>query len=190
MIKSLYLLIGAPGSGKTTVAEVIAKEDKDVAHYSTGELLRNEAKSGSELGKSIEKIINAGNIVPVSIALKTIIKAIKSSTCSTILIDGYPRSLEQMSGLDEALHVETEIVLKGVIEIVVSDEVAKQRVLGRNRGVDDDIKVFNHRMKVYKEPLYEIQKFYESKNLLFKVNAEQNLESVIKDTKKIVDRDS
>ena len=59
MIKSLFLLIGAPGSGKTTVAEILANEDKDVAHYSTGELLRNEVKSGSKLGKTIENLVVA-----------------------------------------------------------------------------------------------------------------------------------
>ena len=186
MIKSPFLLIGAPGSGKTTVAEILANEDKDVAHYSTGELLRNEVKSGSKLGKTIEKIINNGDIVPVETALQTIFKAIKSSTCSTILIDGYPRSIEQMNGLEKSLHVEKSIVLRGVIEVVVNDKIAKQRVLGRNRGVDDDIKVFNHRLEVYKEPLKEIEDFYIHKNLPFKVSAEQELKSVTNQIREII----
>ena len=67
----------------------------------------------------------------------------------TIIIDGYPRSLEQMSALDEYLKNEKELELVYCIEVVVSEEVAKDRVLERNRGDDDKVEVFNNRMSVY-----------------------------------------
>jgi adenylate kinase len=184
--KSLFLIIGAPGSGKTTDAQIIAKDDENIAHFSTGELLRAEIKTKSSLGKTIESFINKGNIVPVEIALEAIIKAIKSTTCKTILIDGYPRSIEQMIGLNNKLKSENDITLKGVIEVVVSDEVAQDRVLGRNRGIDDDMKVFEHRMKVYKEPLKDIENFYKKQNLLFKVNGNQDIKSVVEEINKII----
>jgi adenylate kinase len=180
-MKNLFLIIGAPGSGKTTDAEIIAQNDKNIAHYSTGELLRAEVASGSELGLDIGKRISAGELVPVEVALNTIIKAINSSTCNTILIDGYPRSDEQMIGLDSILKNQKNISLKYVVEVEVSEETAMERVLGRNRGADDNIEVFKNRMCVYSEPLSGIQKFYNSKNILHKINGEREIEVVVKE---------
>ena len=180
-MKNLFLIIGAPGSGKTTDAQQIAQNDKDIAHFSTGELLRYEVASGSELGKLIETRMNKGELVPVEVALNTIVKAIKNSTCNTILIDGYPRSFEQMIGLDTILVHEKYIKLVSVIEIVVSYETAKNRVLGRARGSDDNIKVFENRMGIYNKPLKNIQKFYNVKNILHKISGEKDINSVVQD---------
>ena len=178
-MKKLFLIIGAPGSGKTTDAQIIAEQNEDIAHYSTGELLRAEVTSGSELGKVIGKRMSAGKLVPVQVALDTITKAINASTCNTILIDGYPRSNEQMMGLDTVLKNEENITLKYVIEVDVSEETAMNRVLGRNRGADDNIEVFKNRMNVYNEPLKGIQDFYNSKNLLYTISGEDTIEIVV-----------
>lgn len=186
IMKSLFLIIGAPGSGKTTDAEIIAEQNENIAHYSTGELLRAEVSSGSELGKTIGKRMNAGELVPVEVALNTIVKAINNSTCNTILIDGYPRSDEQMMGLDTILKNEQNISLKSVIEVVVSEDTAMNRVLGRNRGNDDNIEIFKNRMNVYNEPLKGIQEFYTSKNLLFKISGEEDIEVVVNAMNKFI----
>jgi adenylate kinase len=127
----------------------------------------------------IDSFISKGLIVPIEIAIDTITSAIKSAPADVILFDGYPRSFEQMNELDKFLATDTEVELVSVIEVVVSEEVARDRVLGRSRGADDKVEVFNNRMKVYTEPLAVIQSFYEGKNLLKKIDGERSVDAIV-----------
>jgi len=165
-MKKLFLIIGAPGSGKTTDSELIAKENENITHYSTGDMLRAEVASGSSLGAEIDSFISKGLIVPIKIAIQTIVNAIKNTSTDIIIIDGYPRSMEQLNALDEYLKTDKSLELCSVIEVEVSEETARDRVLGRARGADDNTEVFDNRMKVYTEPLADIQTFYTAKNIL------------------------
>jgi adenylate kinase len=149
-LKKLFLIIGAPGSGKTTDAQLIAKNNSDITHYSTGDMLRDEVAKASELGLEIDSYISQGLIVPISIAIKTITNALKNS-----------------------LH------LVSVIEVKVSEETAKDRVLGRARGADDNTEVFDNRLKIFTEPLAEIETFYTSKNLLKTIDGEREIEEIV-----------
>lgn len=179
-MKKLFLIIGAPGSGKTTDSSLIAQNNTStIAHYSTGELLRDEVASGSELGKTIDSYISAGNLVPLNIVIDTIVHAIKNSPKDVVLIDGFPRSDEQMKALDALLEKESSVKLVSVIEVEVSEQVACDRVLGRARGADDNVQVFKNRMKVYTEPLAGIQSFYGAKKLLHKINGERSIDAIV-----------
>ncbi|WP_418179132.1 adenylate kinase [Aliarcobacter lanthieri] len=178
-MKKLFLIIGAPGSGKTTDAELISKKHINITHYSTGDMFRAEVASGSQRGELIDTFIKAGNIVPIDIAIETILKAIKNAPTDIIVIDGYPRSLEQMIELDKYLVNENEVELISCIEVVVSEKVARDRVLGRARGADDNVEVFNNRMRVYTESLEQIQAFYEEKGILKKINGERTIEEIV-----------
>lgn len=180
-MKKLFLIIGAPGSGKTTDAELIAKEDSTITHYSTGDMLRAEIASGSVIGKNIESYVSQGLIVPIEIAIQTIVKAIKSAPTDTVILDGYPRSLEQMNALEDFLVSEDTLTLASVIEVEVSEDTARDRVLGRARGADDNTEVFNNRMKVYLEPLADIKNFYTKKNILKIVSGEGTIEEIVKE---------
>jgi adenylate kinase len=188
-MKKLFLIIGAPGSGKTTDASIIAKKHaQNIVHYSTGDMLREEVASGSELGQTIDGFISRGALVPLNIIIDTIISAIKGAPVDNVLIDGYPRSVEQMTALDEILENETDIELVSVIEVRVSEQVAKERILGRAADAkpgeersDDSVEVFFDRMKIYTDPLAEIQSFYTAKNLLEVINGERTLEVIVED---------
>ena len=178
-MKKLFLIIGAPGSGKTTDAELIAAKHNNITHYSTGDMFRAEVASGTQRGEIIETYISAGNIVPIDIAIETILQAIKNAPTDVIIIDGYPRSIEQMVELDKYLINDSVVKLVNVIEVEVSEQVARDRVLGRLRGSDDNVEVFNNRMRVYTEPLEQIQEFYTKKDLLKKINGERTIEKIV-----------
>ena len=178
-MKKLFLIIGAPGSGKTTDAELIAQKNDNTTHYSTGDMLRAEVATKSELGQEIEQYISKGLIVPIEVAIKTITTAIKNAPTNIIILDGYPRSMEQLDALDKYLQNDNSLELVSVIEVAVSEETARDRVLGRNRGADDNTEVFNNRMKVYIEPLADIQAFYNSKNILKVLSGEGTIETIV-----------
>ena len=186
-MKKLFLIIGAPGSGKTTDAELIAKENSQITHYSTGDMLRAEVATKSELGLEIDQYISKGLIVPIAVAIKTITNAIKNAPTDIIIIDGYPRSMEQLNALDEYLATDISLDLTSVIEVEVSEETARDRVLGRNRGADDNNEVFDNRMKVYLEPLKEIQEFYKAKDILKVISGEGTIEEIVDEMESFIE---
>ncbi|RUM61251.1 MAG: adenylate kinase [Sulfurimonas sp.] len=179
-MKKLILIIGAPGSGKTTDAELIAQHHaQHISHYSTGDMLRAEAASGSDRGNIIESYISKGNIVPIDIVIETIVHAIKKAATPAVILDGYPRSIEQMEALEHYMQHHHDVTLVSVIEVHVSDAVAHERVVGRARGADDCHDIFERRMTIYKEPLAAIEAFYRRKNLLHVIDGERSIDIVV-----------
>ncbi|PPK61975.1 adenylate kinase [Malaciobacter marinus] len=183
-MKKLFLIIGAPGSGKTTDAELIASKHENITHYSTGDMLRAEIASGSSRGEEIDSFVSKGLIVPIDIVIETIVTAIKNTSTNIVVIDGYPRSIEQMKELDKYLENEKEVELVNVIEVEVSQDTAFKRVLGRAADAvvvrdDDNEEVFLNRMKLYTEPLEEIKSFYTQKDILKVISGEGTIDQIV-----------
>ncbi|WP_428737829.1 adenylate kinase [Sulfurimonas sp.] len=185
-MKKLFLIIGAPGSGKTTDAELIAKNNEHISHYSTGDMLRAEVARNTPRGQEINKYTSKGEIVPIAIVIETIVNAIKASKNNLVIIDGYPRSIEQMMELDRYLQESSDVKLTSVIEVEVDEETARDRVLGRARGEDDNNEVFDNRMKVYMEPLEEIRSFYNSKDLLKVISGKGTIDEIVSEMESFI----
>ena len=97
------LFLGAPGSGKGTQSKKIEAEF-NIPQISTGDLLRAETASGSDIGEELKKIMSSGKFVSDDVVLKVVSKKITSDDCKNgFILDGFPRNLSQASSLDMLL---------------------------------------------------------------------------------------
>ncbi len=120
------VLLGPPGAGKGTQAEVLCKEFS-IPHISTGNMLREAIEAGSKLGKKAKKLMDEGILVPDDVINRLVVERIREEDCKEgYLFDGFPRTIPQALALDKE-----EVFLDIVIEIDVPDEVVVKRMSGR-----------------------------------------------------------
>ena len=174
-MQNLFLILGKSGSGKTTVSEYIIKQNSDkIEHYSMG----NEFRKIAENDKEIAKYVFTGKRVPYDIAKKILNIIIKKFSKNIILLDGFPRDYKQTELLELLLKT-YNINLKNVFEIDIPDDIAKQRVLNRARGSDDNSIVFKSRLNDYNQQMVKIREHYS--HLIIKINGNQDVK-IITDT--------
>ncbi len=123
------ILLGAPGAGKGTQAALISKE-LGLLHLASGDLFREEVAKGSELGKVAKSYMDKGLLVPDDIAIKMILGRLASLSGQGIILDGFPRTLEQAQALDKALKTQGRAIDKAVY-LKVSTEELVRRLSGR-----------------------------------------------------------
>ena len=182
MSKKLILIIGAPGSGKTTDATLVAKNHTDsITSYSLGDMLKEEIAKETTLGKINNDYISKGELVPTAIVIDTICNAIQNAPTDIVLLDGFPRKEKQMKIFADVLRTRMEKVeLVSVIEVRVSEAVARERVLGRTEiREDDQEQIFNNRMNIYRDTIEEIEKFYKGSGLLKMIDGEREAKDVV-----------
>ena len=174
------VIFGPPGAGKGTQSNFIVKKFK-LHQLSTGELLRNEIKNNTELGKKISSIINSGNLVSDDIVGNLIENFISNKIFKNRLIfDGYPRNLIQARNLENLL-IKYDQKIDVVLKLSVSLETIKKRILERKnleKRADDQEEIAIKRYETYEKNIKPVIDFYEKSNLLKVVNGEGNIAEI------------
>ena len=126
----ILILLGPPGAGKGTQAQRLVKA-YGLIQLSTGDMLRSEVKSGSELGEKAKMIMDSGKLVPDALIIKMISSRISEKVSSDgIILDGFPRTTEQAAALDLMLK-KKELRINHVIQLKVDEEKIVERLSGR-----------------------------------------------------------
>ena len=180
-----FILFGPPGAGKGTQAKMLI--DKfNVVQISTGDMLRDEVKSQSELGKSAKAIMDRGDLVSDKIIIAMIKKRIQMSDCNNgFILDGFPRTLNQAIEL-EGLLEDLKIKIDNVIQIEVDENLLLERINKRaleNESIrnDDNSSILKNRIIVYKKDTMPVIDYYKNLKKLNTINGMQSIEKVSRD---------
>ena len=194
------IFFGAPGAGKGTQAEIVSKK-LNIPTISTGNIIREAIKNGTDMGKAAKEYIEAGKLVPNEVVIGIIDDRLKMKDCENgFILDGFPRTIPQAEAL-EKMGVKIDVVLN----IEVSDEDIVTRMSGRRtcpkcggtyhvvfnptkqEGVcdscgaeltirkDDEPAVVKNRLEVYHNETEPLKAFYESRGVLKTVIGQQEL---------------
>lgn len=210
------VLIAPPASGKGTQAKML-KDKYNLYHLSTGDLLRNISKDGSELGIKVKNIIDEGKLIDDDLMIEIVKEKIYSIKNNGIIFDGFPRTLNQAIKLDEMLK-EINKKIDNVIVLEIDKEIALKRSIGRvacsNCGNiyniyfddlknplkcnncnnelikrnDDTEEKFNLRFDSYVKNSKKLIEYYEKKNIVNFVSSLNDKETVFAEIKNIINR--
>lgn len=203
------VLLGAPGSGKGTQAQLIC-EEYGLPHISSGDIFRYNMSHGTELGKQAKAFIDKGELVPDEVTIKMISERLHREDCQRgYVLDGFPRTISQSEDL--VLHEHIDVV----IELDLPYDVVMHRLTGRRscekcgapfhismlNGVevcphcggkiimrdDDREETVRKRLDVYDEQTYPLSAYYEGKGLLRRINGHGDINEIFGEIRKILD---
>jgi len=201
------IFLGPPGSGKGSQAKRLAQKC-GMLHVSTGDLVRDEIASNSDLGGRIKDIVETGGYIPDEIMLQMVSKLISQKKNQSIIFDGFPRTMNQVVAFNDILGVEQQKV-DVVIDFKIDDDMIIDRISGRitcldckevyhdkfklprvsgvcdvcgstrlEKRADDAVEVMKKRLRVYQEQTKPISSYYAETGLLKTVDATQPIEKV------------
>ena len=208
----IVILLGAPGVGKGTQGSLISKQFA-IPQISTGDILRNEVKKSTELGKQAKNFMNKGELVPDDVIVGMMESRIKADDCSNgFILDGFPRTVEQADALGRMLD-KNKLKLNCSLLIDVPEDVIIERLTGRrvcpncgevyhlkynppkNDNVcdkcgteliqrDDDKKeTVKNRLDVYNRSTAPLINYYERKGKLIKINGMGSIDQIFDNVK-------
>jgi adenylate kinase len=162
------LLIGPPGAGKGTQAIELSSAFS-IPAISTGDIFRENVRNETPLGLQAKSFMDAGNNVPDSLTNDLITDRLASPDCAGgFLLDGYPRTTDQVRHLDNFLadhHTKLDVVVQLVAEADIVVERLRKRALEQGR-TDDDVAVVRHRLDVYAEQTAPLIDVYSARGLV------------------------
>ena len=166
------ILCGAPGSGKGTQSDLIV-EKYGLQHLSTGDALRAEIKSGSELGKEIGELIAGGNLVPDHKMIHLIARYLDNlpEDCKGVIFDGFPRTVAQAEALE--LLLERRHMKAVLLDLFVEEDEVIKRLLNRGKTsgrADDNYETIKKRLQVYQTETKPVCTYYLHRHNYFAIN--------------------
>jgi adenylate kinase len=216
MMSKFYILVGPPGAGKGTQAEIIA-EKCDIPHISSGNIFRENLQNETELGRKAKAFMEKGELVPDDITIGMVTDRLSQSDCARgALLDGFPRTPAQAEALSAFLQQQGKNI-DAVPLIDVPSEELIERLSGRwtcraeghvyhpkfkppqNEGIcdidgselyqreDDKRETVEQRIRVYNQQTAPLIEYYEKKGLLRKIDGSQKIESVTSDLMEVVE---
>lgn len=204
------ILLGPPGAGKGTQAERLSKK-LHIPHISTGEMFRQAADDGSELGlEARDKYWGRGNLVPDDITIKLVKERLEKKDCKKgFILDGFPRTLPQSKALDDLINIDYVIDIESSDKMIIK-RLTQRRQCGqckkiygidlppKQKGIcdecggklvlrdDDKEEVIMHRLKVYHDQTKPLIKYYDTQGKLKVVDGEQPIGTVLEQIISIV----
>lgn len=179
------VFIGPPGAGKGTQAERLI-ETYDLAHLSTGDMLRAARDAKTEVGQRAEQFMSRGELVPDDLIVEIISHRLHQPDCQKgYLLDGFPRTISQAESLDKMLHAQGT-PLHVVLEIRVPEEELFQRLAGRGRA-DDQPEVIRQRLVAYRNQTEPLLTYYRGQGLLRTVDGLGSVDDVFDRLKAVLD---
>ena len=183
------VIFGAPGSGKGTQSErIVAKYGLN--HISTGEVLRSEIAVGTELGKTAQKIIDKGQLIPDELMKSILASKLDSLTSGNgVIFDGFPRTIAQAEALKVMLNERGQDVT-AMIELDVPEEELMTRLLKRGQEsgrADDNEETIKKRLVVYNEQTSPLKEWYKNDGKHCYINGLGELDRIFADIVAAID---
>jgi len=178
------VILGPPGAGKGTQAELIA-HDLGIPHVATGDMLRAAIADGSELGKQVRQLVQEGHLVPDELMIGLVReRLLANDTKDGFVLDGFPRTLAQAEGLDQMLEEIDRGDLSMVLNFEVPEELAEQRLLSRMRA-DETPEVIRTRLREQYVP-EDLVEYYRTGGNLVGIHADRSVDDVFSEVQDVL----
>ena len=184
------VIFGAPGSGKGTQSDKLI-EEYGLGHISTGDVLREEIKKGTELGKTAQSYIDKGNLIPDELMVNILAGVYDSfgRGHKGVIFDGFPRTIPQAEALKQMLSERGDKVA-AMIELDVPEEELMKRLIlrGQQSGrADDNEETIKKRLVVYHSQTQPLIEWYKQEGLHHHINGLGELDRIFADIKEVID---
>lgn len=179
MTSEVLLLVGPPGAGKGTQAEKLARARR-LTKLSTGDMLRDHVKRGTELGRAAQTVMDAGGLVSDALIIEMVRGELEAQPTVRVLLDGFPRTAVQAEALD-ALLSELGAAITAVVLLEVDTDELVSRLVKRAQEqgrTDDNEATIRTRMGVYHDQTAPLVDYYETRGKLRRVAGVGSVEEV------------